>query len=764
MPGIVKRVGIGAIIGLVTALLVGWITQLDGFFLKTMLNSYEYRSYDSRMKAKVWGVDEASIEDVVVVDIEQNSIEGLGNYYNWPHAYHGQLIDVLTSGNPKAVIFDIIFDPENPEKFNLVNALLNEHTPQDEELTAHAEQFLMSNDPEYFINSTSQSGKVYHTLVFEQADSSMFAYAMEAEPPGYQFDEHIILLPEKQAERLPTAERLTSLHIELLSSAKRTGSANFPQDMDGIIRRVPTAIYFKGPGHVYPSLAIAAAMDILGILNDGLDYDFENGILHLTDSLGNVIRKIPIDEQGRMYVNYYGPFKTFYYLPYLYCFDPEMLPPEYWENKIAVVGSSLPGLMDLRNTSVQETFPGVEIHANVIHSILNNEFVERSSDETNYIVILLFGTFLGTVVGIFKKPLFSLLIPIIAVVGWIIFAYSQFLGKLFMWEIVRPSITAGATYLGVFLYNFLVVEKDKRYLKKAFGTYIAPELIDEMYKNHQDPELGGSEGIHTAFFTDIQNFSTFSEKLTPTELVELLNDYLTEMTNILLHNKGTLDKYIGDSIVAFYGAPAPLENHEYLACLTAIKMQNQLSEFRKKWQEEGDRWPEIVHHMQTRIGISTGSMVTGNMGSNLRMNYTMMGDNVNIASRLESSAKQYGIYIQVAESTQKGVKDDFIWRELDFVRVKGKAKPVRVYELISEADNLPEKYNNILPAYKNALQFYQNQLWDQAIEAFKFSDTLEDMFPGRYTNPSQVYIKRCEYFKANPPEGGWDGVWKLTSK
>ena len=285
-----------------------------------------------------------------------------------------------------------------------------------------------------------------------------------------------------------------------------------------------------------------------------------------------------------------------------------------------------------------------------------------------------------------------------------------------------------------------------------------------MFDSKEEPQLGGNEGYHTAFFTDIQSFSAFSEKLSASDMLELLNDYLTEMTDILLDNKGTLDKYIGDAIVAFYGAPAPVDDHEYWACLTAIKMQDRLAELREKWQGEGDRWPEIVHNMQNRIGINTGQMVTGNMGSTMRMNYTMMGDTVNLAARLEASAKQYGVYIQVAEETYQNCKDQFIWRDLDYVIVMGKSEPAQVFELISEVGNIPPGYDKLLPAYEEALNLYRGQKWEQAIEAFKASDELEDMFGGRKTNPSRIYIPRCEHYRDNPPGDDWDGSWALTKK
>ena len=769
MNELLKRLGIGALIGLFAGLLISYGSNVESFFLTDLLDGYEFQSYDARMRAGVAGVEEASIDTVVIIDIEQQStlpVEegGLGRYFNWPQAYHGQLIDVVTSGEPAALLFDIIFDPENTFNFDLVNALNSDNVPNDEYLSDVTNQFLVSNDPTRFVYSTYESQKAYHALVFEQEDSLNFLYKMDSELEGYDRPDHIIQLPESQAEQLPKADRMGNTFPDLLQASVRTGSANFPQDSDGIIRRSPTAIWFEGPDHVYPSLTMAAAMDILGVPNDGFVYNFEKRILTLRDTTGTVVREIPIDEKGRMYVNYYGYYKTFYYLPYMYCMNPEMLDPSYWKGKVALVGASLPGLMDLRNTPVQETFAGVEVHANVIHSILQNEFVSITDETTNLWSIIFICVLLGLLVSIPSKPLYTLPVPLVAIVVWVIFTYNEYLTTLIMWEIVRPSISIGGTYLGIFLYNFLVVEKDKRFLKNTFSTYISPELIDQMYDNKEEPSLGGEEGYHTAFFTDIQSFSAFSEKLTASDLVELLNDYLTEMTDILLENKGTLDKYIGDAIVAFYGAPAPVDDHEYWACLTAVKMQERLAELREKWQGEGDRWPEIVHHMQNRIGVNTGSMVTGNMGSTMRMNYTMMGDTVNLAARLEASAKQYGVYIQVADDSYKACKDKFIWRDLDYVIVMGKSEPAQVFELISEAGKMPAGYDKLLPAYHEAVKLYRNQDWKKAIEAFKASDELEDMFPDRRPNPSRIYIPRCEHYRDNPPGDDWDGSWALTKK
>ena len=595
------------------------------------------------------------------------------------------------------LLFDIIFHYQDTTEWRLVHDLAVSNLSTNEQLAYRTQDFLFKTDPQNFVRSTSESDKTYHGIALEKIGLAAFTSVekMETEPMGYDsiaWQRHIIELPKEQAKHLPSANLIGNTHLQLLSASQGAGSVNFPQDEDGIIRRAPTAIYFEGPGHVYPSITLSAFMDILDIPQDGFDYDFEEGILRLKNREGELVREIPIDEKGRMYVNYFGQWKTFEYIEYMFCMDPAVgLPPDFWEGKTAIVGTSLPGLMDLRSTPVFETFPGVEIHANVMYSLLQNKFVSKTDSTVNLWIIICVCIVLGILVSIPSKPLYTLPVPLISIAAWLFFAYNAFNNDLKMWEIIRPTISMVGTYLGIFLYNFLIVEKDKRFLKDTFGAYISPELIDEMFDAKEEPSLGGNEGYHTAFFTDIQSFSAFSEKLSASDLVELLNDYLTEMTDILLDNKGTLDKYIGDAIVAFYGAPAPVDDHEYWACITAIKMQESLDELRQKWQGQGDRWPEIVHHMQNRIGINSGQMVTGNMGSTMRMNYTMMGDTVNLAARLEASAKQYGIYIQVADETYKACKNKFIWRDLDYVIVMGKSEPVQVFELIAEKGNMPPR-------------------------------------------------------------------------
>ena len=426
-------------------------------------------------------------------------------------------------------------------------------------------------------------------------------------------------------------------------------------------------------------------------------------------------------------------------------------------------GLTATGTSDLNPMPFDPRYPMVGLHANALNTILDNKIIYEVPKVQVALVIGIIGILLAFGVPALSAAMGGLVTAIIiGAYGWL--SFWLFTNQQIWLDMVGPLSALFIGYLGITVFNYIQEEKNKNFLKESFGTYVSPELIDQMYESGEEPSLGGEEGYHTAFFTDIQSFSAFSEKLTASELVALLNQYLTDMTDVLLENNGTLDKYIGDAIVAFYGAPIDVDNHEYWACKTAIEMQDKLAILREGWQEEGDRWPEIVHNMQNRIGISSGQMVTGNMGSEARMNYTMMGDNVNTAARLESSAKQYGIYIQIADSTYQAVKEKVVVRDLDNVRVLGKNEPVKVWELISEVGQEPDQYKKILPAYHEALDLYKSQEWSKAIEAFKASDELEEMFGGRKTNPSRIYIPRCEHYLENPPGEDWDGVWTLTSK
>ena len=321
--------------------------------------------------------------------------------------------------------------------------------------------------------------------------------------------------------------------------------------------------------------------------------------------------------------------------------------------------------------------------------------------------------------------------------------------------------------------------KEKKFITSSFKQYISPELIDEMVAGGITPQLGGEESNITAYFTDIQSFSTFSEQIgNPTKLVELLNEYLTVMTEVLTtKNKGTLDKYEGDAIIAFFGAPMKYDDHAKRACDTALDMQSELLKLRKKWHSEEKKWPSVVLNMHMRIGINTGNIVTGNMGSTMRKNYTMMGDEVNLAARLESAAKQYGAYIHICKNTidqlvEQKTNNQYIYRPLDIIRVVGKDEPVETYELLAYAnDKDSSKLKKLCKLWEQARAAYLDMQWDKAIELFTqclaYEPHLPERDPGSKTCPSQVYIKRCEAYKQNPPASAgekWDGIFTATEK
>ena len=469
-------------------------------------------------------------------------------------------------------------------------------------------------------------------------------------------------------------------------------------------------------------------------------------------------------------------------------------------NKIVIIGVAVEVFHDWKYTpfynywGVRQLTPGMETHANAIQTVLHKNFINtfggavtdlsrHGFPAAQFLLISLLALIAFFIIDYVNPIIAALLVFIEGIIYfgvvcgafmndyfWMIKIFFSAdsialpgIGESYVLPMVTPIVGIGITYVSNILYRVLNEQKDKKFLKDTFGAYISPELIDQMYEEKQEPKLGGNTGYHTAFFSDIQSFSAFSEVMEPEAMVKLMNDYLTEMTNILLDHQGTLDKYIGDSIVAFYGAPVPVEDHELLACKTALAMEKRIVDLREKWSQEEDK-PDIVHNLRHRVGLNSGHMVTGNMGSEMRMNYTMMGDPVNVAARLESSAKQYGIYIQVAENTYEKVKDDFEWRTLDYVRVKGKKVPVHVYELLSEKGQLDDETSKMLVIFHEGLELYNAQKWNDALKKFEESAKLEDEFPTRPTTPSKVYIFRCNHFKENPPDKDWDGVWTMTTK
>ena len=494
-------------------------------------------------------------------------------------------------------------------------------------------------------------------------------------------------------------------------------------------------------------------------------------------------KRIPIGEHGEYLIKYKGRFnrvtpetRTFKHISYYDIFRDTTNLDQY-AGKTIILGSSVSALFDIVNGPHEENVPAILVHASIIKNILEDDYLTVLNERhQRYAVILL--ALISTLIGLYFRSFASLFFTITLAILYTLLAYICFKHNIYI-GVSKQLLAIIATNTLAMVVQAYFESKEKKFITSSFKQYISPELIDEMVAGGVTPQLGGEESNITAYFTDIQSFSTFSEQIgNPTKLVELLNEYLTAMTEVLTtKNKGTLDKYEGDAIIAFFGAPMKYDDHAKRACDTALDMQSELLKLRKKWHSEEKKWPSVVLNMHMRIGINTGNIVTGNMGSTMRKNYTMMGDEVNLAARLESAAKQYGAYIHICKNTidqlvEQKTNNQYIYRPLDIIRVVGKDEPVETYELLAYAnDKDSSKLKKLCKLWEQARAAYLDMQWDKAIELFThclaYEPHLPERDPGSKTCPSQVYIKRCEAYKQNPPASAgekWDGIFTATEK
>tara|TARA_A100001011_G_scaffold195066_1_gene203415 strand:+ start:5293 stop:7776 length:2484 start_codon:yes stop_codon:yes gene_type:complete len=761
--------------------------------------------------------------EVVIVDVDDESYRLVPYTWPYPREVWGSVVDNLSNAGAKVIVFDIQFDsPDRQSEYlkeirkNLnergfsdlvpdhgdsifANSIINaKNNGTSVILASKLVQEATRQPPQYIQlpNKILQNSEPDYGLVNEQADRDGFSrqyytfFTLDQNPGvwypslGIKAIQRYLDFPDSTLPRFNdnyTNLKYGPLQIPFFSSdARFLVNIYGPPSGYNIIDNEAWKTFNR-----YPLSNVIDVFDVdLNDLDEDTDW-MENFLPGEIPQWINDIDDPSIDKNQLMSELGIG-----------LDFDITQSP---FYNKIVLIGVSVEVLHDFKRTSFfsfarhQWQMPGVEYHANAIQTMLDGNYIKIFGGDINWSSVSWFKhflliSFLSLVAYIFISSLSPLLAGIFILMEILIF-YSIAVGAFtndYFWILkiltnswskintpgindsyvipVIPSIIGVfITYTSNVLYRIAIEQKDKRFLKNTFGTYVSPQLIDRMYDSKQEPKLGGEAGYHTAFFSDIQSFSSFSEVLEPEKMVSLMNEYLTEMTDILLENRGTLDKYIGDAIVAFYGAPVKVRNHEYLACKTALDMESHLNDLRKKWSKD-NTWPDIVKNIRHRVGLNSGDMVTGNMGSNMRMNYTMMGDTVNIAARLEASAKQYGVYIQVAENTYNAVSNDFEWRFLDNVKVKGKSKPVRVFELLSHKGKLGSRNKSLLSSFSFGIENYKKQKWKLALKDFEDSQKFEDMFISRSTNPSLIYIERCKYFIENPPNKDWDGIWTLNKK
>jgi len=456
--------------------------------------------------------------------------------------------------------------------------------------------------------------------------------------------------------------------------------------------------------------------------------------------------------------------------------DPDngLLQRGIFEDKIVLIGSTLPEDHDFHPTpysgaSGTSAMAGVEVHAHALQTMLNENYLSTMPRPWTWGLVFLVAL-LTTVAARRLNIWLSLSLLLLFWGGYFAATIWLFVAHNYMLAITGPVTAALLGYGGSLGHGYVLEQRQKQRIKGMFQSYVSPALVDRMVEQGEEPKLGGEQQRITAFFSDIQGFSTISEQLDAPRLVELMNEYLSAMTDIVNEQGGTLDKYIGDAIVAFYGAPVYFDDHAYRACITSQLMQRELETLREKWKTDG-RWPELVHKLRNRIGINTGPMVTGNIGSQRRFNYTIMGDSVNLAARCESGAKSYGAYTMVTEDTKEEAEqhgDRCVFRVLDQIVVKGKTEPATVYEIYGLKEDVDAKDRECIELYEEGYRLYLQQDWGGARRHLEDAALLEprqpDEDPSIKTNPSLVLLERCRHLKEEPPGEDWNGVYVMETK
>ena len=568
---------------------------------------------------------------------------------------------------------------------------------------------------------------------------------------------------------------------EINQSSTHMAYFNAFQDEDGVVRS--SKLFVRSGNILIPSLALRTYLVAKNYiaqvkLVENARYVGTKFIesVTVTDDNGDAVYDIPANEKGELTINYAGPQKMF---PYISAADVLSDDPnvkitvnrfnkkrEQWEDtvetvkksdfykdRIFVFGATATGIYDLRVTPFEKNYPGVETHANLIDNLLRRDFLVKDPKEEMAMMIFLAigGLILTYVIGhlgaVWGLVIMSLTLALIYFVD----KYFLF-GKGTVVTIVFPVFLTLGLYFVLTIYKYFTEERSKKHLKGTFGKYVSPAIVEEILSDPSKIELGGSKEHITVFFSDVRGFTTISEKLDAASLSSLLNSYLTPMTNIIFENKGTLDKYMGDAIMAFFGAPIRYTDHANYACRCALQNIEKLKLLQQEYVKKG------LPMIDVGIGINTGEMSVGNMGSDTVRNYTVMGDAVNLGSRLEGINKEYGTRIIVSEFTKKELSPDFITREIDRVRVKGKLQPIRIFELIGEGKPRQEQ-SDMINWFDSGVQLYLEKNWDKAIQ--DFSKALD-------ANPadpvSKLYVQRCQDYKEEPPPHEWDGVFVMKTK
>ena len=707
-----------------------FIDRLENFSYDMRLNLLMPRTIDER---------------IVIVDLDEKSLKEQGRW-PWGRDKMATMMDQLFDHYQINTLgFDVVF-AEKDESSGLKNLewMQQQYLKGDANFAEALKKVKPRLDYDQLFANSLKNRKVVLGYYFQTSGDTIHVGQLPPEIfSADSFQDQVINATEASGYGANLAV--------LQKNALTAGHFNPNPDVDGITRKI--SVLIKYGNHYYESLSTAVARTYLK--NAPMQAYFEADILDVgyseLEAFHVAGKRIPVDAKVSMLVPYRGTQGSFRYISASDVLSNKV-PLKSLKDKIVLLGTTAPGLMDLRATPVQSNYAGVEVHANIISGILDNNIKKRPAytQGAEFILLLLAGLLLA-----FKLPKLNplkavlLTLAVLAVMLAINFASWQYANLVL--PIASLLVMISLIYLLNMSYGYFVESRGKRQLTGLFGQYVPPELVDEMAQNPEAINLKGESREMTVLFSDIRGFTTISEGLDPEQLTLLMNEFLTPLTKVIHEQRGTIDKYMGDAIMAFWGAPLRDENHAQHALNAAIKMVEALKPLNVAFAEKG--WPPI----KIGVGLNTGNMTVGNMGSSFRMAYTVMGDSVNLGSRLESLTKNYGVDIMVSEFT-KAQTQDMIYRELDTVRVKGKDKPVTVFEPLGMAEQLTQQTLDALDLYGQALKHYANQEWDIAMTQFKSLQKTA-------AHPLyQLYIARIEQFKLAPPDKYWDGVYTYETK
>ena len=684
---------------------------------------------------------------VVIVDIDEKSLKKLGQW-PWPRDIVAALVAAIHANGVKVLGFDIVFaekDRTSPALLLPKLSKIMDHPLSGRELAALESSEALNND--LILGKAVSQGKNVLGYVFQEKKDTLKSLS---EKPFPSITIHIDP-KEFGYDNIPFLKAFRAIiNVEEVAQAETEGFFNVDPDQAGTVRKVP--LFMELDGIPYPSLALE--MIRIGLSEESVTIHFSK---HEKAGKRDVIgvslaeRSIPTDPSCQVTVNYRGSVFSFPYLSAVDVMEGKLSVP--LKDKYVIIGTSAAGLLDLRATPFSNKFAGVEIHATVIDNILAGDLFKNDIFTENFLcmlIILCFGLILCSVLS-FAGPLYGGIGGVVILLGITVGNYQFYFLRNEIIGVAYPFLTFLAMFITITLFNYFSEGREKKFIHNAFGHYVSPQVVNELVKRPDRLSLKGEQKELSIFFSDIRDFTTISESLGSHRLSLLLNEYLTAMSDIVMAHQGTVDKFIGDAIMSIWGAPLPDENHAKNAARAALSMLEKLKDLEAEWGKKG--FPRIA----IGIGINTGIVSVGNFGSHSRFDYTVIGDNVNLASRLEGLNKTYGTRIIVSEYTKQAIGDGFFVRLLDFVRVKGKKEATRIYELICEGEPDPLKREEAA-LFEEALFDYRSKKFKEAQAKMK---TLEERYPAiLYT----MYVNRIESYIEDPPPEEWDGVFMFKQK